>query len=180
MDFPKNETELNQRLAEIKKYLPNSNNDWQFVKLAFKLFVDCKLDTEKNIRFLRDQKRCEENFNYTTNQLCGILRNPTPTFQKSFSDPGIYVFLNDVKYNVSSDWQGDCKEKFFAWLEEKARQFCTEQWNRNNLTSSKSPTPVQLLRFLIKRNTELCSLVEKLDSRIEKLEGEIEELKNKF
>ena len=149
MRIPRNEAELNQRLAEIKQGVQDSyvGDKVGFVKPAFKLFVDCGLNTFDNISFLKDKSRCDKHFGCIMNPVGGIIRHNDLSrsdkngVQKYYSD--VYVTFNGVRYYVSNFWGIVNKSKFFNWLKNEARKACTEHWNPNNLTPSKSPTSVQ-------------------------------------
>ena len=124
MDFPKNETELNQRLEEIEKGAkvshPYNGNKDGFAKPAFKLFVDCGLNTSENISLLKDKRCCDKDFGYEMNPVGGIIQHKDlPTsykdgVQKYYSD--VYVTFNGVRYYVSNFWGIVNKSKFFRYF----------------------------------------------------------------
>ena len=176
-NFPKDEDELNLRLAEIEKLINNdekvSQVNIKFVEAAFKLMEDCDLITSDNVNFLSSAQACmefNEQFRFPRNPREGALRHVTDNNDVLGVDgsPRFYdgkkrhVELDGQHYLISKDWFGDTalcpsnKRQFFKWLCRK---------------SKKTPPPAATTLDELKRMIEAQTL------KINELQRTINELK---
>ena len=153
-NFPKDEDELNLRLAEIEKLINNTNknnrSNVDFVLTAFGLMEDCGLITSDNVRFLTSAQACmnfNERFRFPRNSSEGALRHVEDDndvlgangYCRFYDGKSRRVELDGQHYLISNDWYGDNsgysnKRAFFNWLSIKARQACKERWESPKLS----------------------------------------------
>ena len=198
-NFPKNETDLGNRLDLIKRGIPNQGNNIDpFVIPAFTLFKDCGLIEHEIIQMLSEKWLCDRVFGEKSFPLGGVLRHQDLSM---FDDGGnlryysagkiLYVSLEGVRYYISNHWTDKNKQSFFRWLSSKAKQACQKEWTQNRISVAVpprppipvNPTPVNSIQVLIdkieeleKINLNLCYHIPKLESKIESLEKKIDNL----
>lgn len=198
-DFPKNETDLANRLNVIRRGIPNQgDNIYPFVIPAFTLFKDCGLIKQEIIQELSEKWLCDKIFGEKAFPLGGILQHQDlPMFDdgghlRYYSESKIlYISLEGVKYYISNHWIEKNKDLFFNWLSLKTKQVCQKKWSQNPIVLPQPPIPLtprppiredsfQILISKIeefeKINRNLCYHIPKLESRIENLEKKLDNL----
>ena len=203
--FPKNESELTERLTTLENLINAENANIPFVESAFKLMEDCNLINQENINFLMDPiaLKCKHRhfrFPFLTNE--GVLRQVTnyndvadtngmPRFYKGNDRR---VEFGGKMYVISNDWYKDnnpCPNKrpFFNWLADKAKAACKIFWNAQIAAAPKKPSAVEVLNSSInqldnKINVLYSNLaainnkVDELSSNISQLNSRMENLSN--
>ncbi|MBR1645740.1 MAG: hypothetical protein IJ685_03070 [Selenomonadaceae bacterium] len=150
-NFPKDETELNERLTGVEKFINPAEEiskvNVKFVLVAGKLMEDCGLITENNLRFLCDAAACRNlnpDFKFPYNPGEGALRAVDDDDKIHGADgcPRFYrgkkrrlELLNGQHYLFSNDWYPFNKKQFFLWLAMNARKNCETVWNRQVSTN---------------------------------------------
>ena len=146
-NFPEDETELNERLAGVEKFINPAEEiskvNVRFVLAAGKLMEDCGLVTEKDLRFLCDATACQNfnpDFKFPFNTAEGALRAVDDDGDIFGADnkPRFYhgrkrrlELLNGQHYLFSNDWYPANKRQFFLWLAVNARRNCETFWSRH-------------------------------------------------
>ena len=189
-NFPKDETELNERLAGVEKFINPAEEiskvNVRFVLAAGKLMEDCGLVTEKDLRFLCDATACQ-NFNlafkFPFNPDEGALRAVDDDGDIFGADnlPRFYhgrkrrlELLNGQHYLFSNDWYPSNKRQFFLWLAVNARKNCETFWNRR--PSQIAPKGKSVTVDKPDDFAGVIELLKTLHAKVDKLTAKVEEL----
>lgn len=179
-NFPKDEEELERRLAVLRNGVPNQGDNIKpFVIPAFELLRDCGMIEKRTIQILSDKETCDNAFGYPLNSLGGVIRRQgLPMYDKAghpryyFDGQKIlYVSLDGVRYYISNNWWEVCKEKFFKWLAAKTAQVCRERWMQNKpIVSVKNSTQARPVTAMTIDTPVKRSPLEVLIDKVEKLD----------
>ena len=190
-NFPKDETELNERLAGVEKFISPAEEiskvNVRFVLAAGKLMEDCGLITEKNLDFLCDAAACQSfnpAFRFPFNLDEGALRAVDDDGKIFGADnlPRFYhglkrrlELLNGQHYLFSNDWYPSNKRQFFLWPAENARKNCETFWNRrpSHIDTNGKPVTVGKPDDFAK----VIELLKTLHAKVDALTATVEELK---
>ena len=191
LNFPKDETDLNNRLDIIRKGLPNQGDNINpFVKPAFTLFKDCGLIEPEVIQELSEKWLCGRLFGEKAFPLGGVLRHQDLNMfdnaghLRYYSEKVILcVSLEGVRYYISNHWTAQNKKLFFNWLSAKAKQVCQKKWSQNPIVPPQPPIKENSFQILINKieeleeiNRNLCYHIPNLESRIQNLEKKLDNL----
>ena len=188
-NFPKNESELTARLAELESLINAEKSNITFVESAFKLIEDCDLINQDNINFLMDAiaMKCKHRhfkFPYLSSE--GVLRQVTNYNDVSDSKgfPRFYkgndrrVEFGGKMYVIANDWYKDnapCPNKrpFFNWIADKATSSCKAYWNAQAAAAPKKPSAMETLMSSI---TQLDNKINVLYSNLAVINNKVDEL----
>ena len=183
--FPKNESELTERLTALENLINADNSNIPFVESSFKLMEDCDLINQENINFLMDAiaLKCKHRhfkFPFMSNE--GVLRQAanyndvadSKGFPRFYKGNDRRVEFNGKMYVIANDWYKDnsaCPNKrpFFNWIADKATASCKTYWNAQAAATPKKPSAVETL----------LSSINQLDNKINVLYSNLATLNNK-
>ena len=194
-NFPANQTELDERLAEIEELIDNLKKvplvNINFVEKAFKLLEDCDLLTEENLKFLCSASACQSydfRLKFIRNYNEGVLRRVEddndvytdgwPRFYPGFDRK---IEVGGQKYLIVNDWYKDgsaCPNKrpFYNWLKEKTQAACEKYWKIPPRPPRQEPTEIDYLKAIYRQVKALNDKVDALNERLDNIDARIEDL----